>query len=409
MITPAFSPTATERVLPRLALDFTTASLDPRVTVTRALNTATRVNSSGFVETINANLPRFDYDPATLQCKGLLIEEARSNLFLYSDQFDQFPWAVGDASVTVNSVNSPSGTQNADTLVENSATGVHFIYASVASQPAGSYTFSVYVKANGRSKFRLQQNDTTAYAVLFDIAAQTTTPIAGGATGVITPAGNGWFRCSMTYTTTVPISLLNVIYLADGSGSISYQGDDTSGVYLWGAQLEAGAFATSYIPTTTTSVTRNADVVAMTGTNFSSWYNASQGTFAAIADTAKPTSLVAIAEITSVNDGTSLERVITRFITGSVEGVSVVGGNTEFQLGDSYTVNTPTKIAFAFKTNSFAVGLNGGTPLTSASGQIPSTVNQLIIGGSGNLNGHVYSLRYWPQRLINAETQAFSK
>ena len=87
MITPAYSPTATERVLPRMALDFTTGVLDPRVTVTRALNTATRVNSSGLVEIVNANLPRFDYDPVTLAPKGLLIEEARTNLFFQSQAF----------------------------------------------------------------------------------------------------------------------------------------------------------------------------------------------------------------------------------------------------------------------------------------------------------------------------------
>ena len=101
MITPAYSPTATERVLPRLALDFTTASLDPRVTVTRALNTATRVNSSGDVEVVSANLPRFDFDPTTLVCKGLLIEETRTNLLRYSEAFDNVYWTPARASVTL--------------------------------------------------------------------------------------------------------------------------------------------------------------------------------------------------------------------------------------------------------------------------------------------------------------------
>ena len=86
MITPAYAPTATERVLPRMALDFTTGVLDSRVTVARSLNTATRVNSSGLIEIVNANLPRFDYDPVTLAAKGLLIEELRTNLLVYSEQ-----------------------------------------------------------------------------------------------------------------------------------------------------------------------------------------------------------------------------------------------------------------------------------------------------------------------------------
>jgi hypothetical protein len=84
MITPSFALTATERVLPRMALDFTTASLDSRVTFTRSGNTATVTNSSGVITAINADLPRFDYDPTTLVCKGLLIEESRTNLLLNS-------------------------------------------------------------------------------------------------------------------------------------------------------------------------------------------------------------------------------------------------------------------------------------------------------------------------------------
>jgi hypothetical protein len=84
MITPAYAPTATERVLPRLALDFTTAVADPRVATARAANTATRFNSSGIIEIVNADLPRFDFSPTALTCQGQLIEEARTNLFLNS-------------------------------------------------------------------------------------------------------------------------------------------------------------------------------------------------------------------------------------------------------------------------------------------------------------------------------------
>jgi hypothetical protein len=125
MITPAYALTATERVLPRLALDFTTGSLDPRVTVTRALDTATRVNSSGFIEGINANLPRFDYDPVTLAPKGLLIEEARTNILLYSNDFRDTatagstrPWVYDNTTITTGAAVSPDGTQNASKIVE---------------------------------------------------------------------------------------------------------------------------------------------------------------------------------------------------------------------------------------------------------------------------------------------------
>lgn len=121
MITPSYSATATERVLPRMALDFTTASLDSRVTVTRALNTATAINSSGFIAVVNANLPRFDYNPVTLACKGLLIEEARTNILTYSEQFDNAAWAKLNVTVSANNTTSPDGTLNAEKLVVTNA------------------------------------------------------------------------------------------------------------------------------------------------------------------------------------------------------------------------------------------------------------------------------------------------
>jgi hypothetical protein len=136
MITPAYGMTATERVLPRLALDFTTGALDPRVTVARALNTATRVNSSGLIEIINANLPRFDYDPVTLAPKGLLIEESRTNLMLQSQAIDQSPWAVSQLNTTgtpayIDVAASPDGTQNADKLIPNTVSTQHYAQQAI--------------------------------------------------------------------------------------------------------------------------------------------------------------------------------------------------------------------------------------------------------------------------------------
>ena len=116
MITPAYSPTATERVLPKMALDFTTGTLDSRVSVARAGNTATRINSSGKIEIVNANLPRFDYDPATLAPRGLLIEEQRTNLLLRSEEFDNASWAKTNATITVNATTAPDGTTTADLI-----------------------------------------------------------------------------------------------------------------------------------------------------------------------------------------------------------------------------------------------------------------------------------------------------
>ena len=157
MITPSFNLTATERVLPRLALDFTTANLDLRVTFTRTGDTATVTNSSGYIVPINANLPRFDFNPVTLLCNGLLIEESRQNRLLYSEQFNQSPWANVRSSVSpnVSETLSPSGLNTADKLVENTVDNNHYIVQDFANTSNTVFTVTVYAKAAERRFLRV--------------------------------------------------------------------------------------------------------------------------------------------------------------------------------------------------------------------------------------------------------------
>ena len=199
MISPSFYLTATERVLPRMALDFTTASLDPRITFTRAGNTATVTNSSGVIAEINADLPRFDYNPTTLVCNGLLIEESRTNLLLNS--------LINGVSLVTQLVN------------------------------------------------------TTAVAHTLSFYGTGTIVLTGTSSATVVGTGAYPNRRTLTFTPTAGVLTVTV------TGTVQF------------AQLEVGAFATSYIPTAASQVTRTADVATMTGTNFSSWYNATQGSF----------------------------------------------------------------------------------------------------------------------------------
>jgi len=284
MITPSFSLTATERVLPRMALDFTTASLDPRVTFTRTGNTATVTNSSGYVVPINADLPRFDYDAVTLACKGLLIEEQRINFLLQSEAFNAANWTKTRASVVTDAIVSPDGTLDGEKIVEDTSTNTHFISQPIASVNA-TYSFSVYVKAAERTVAYVGMSDgaTALVGTYINLSTGSLTTAGGGSwtnvTAISTNTGNGWWRVVVTGTRGAGTATACNVYVASGVGVISYTGNGTSGIYVWGAQLELGAFGTSYVPTTTATVTRNADVATMTGTNFSEWFNASAGTF----------------------------------------------------------------------------------------------------------------------------------
>jgi hypothetical protein len=418
MITPSFGLTATERVLPKLALDFTTASLDPRVTFTRTGNTATVTNSSGNVVSINADLPRFDYDPITLVCKGLLIEESRTNLLDYSSDFTNAIWPKNEATISPDVVVAPDGTLTGDKLVEDATTAAHFVarYA-VPITNAASYTFSIYAKAAERNLIRLIFTDG------FTAAAATISLINGSVSDgspIVQSVGNGWWRISLTSTATRTGigTVIAAMRTTTGGGSSSYAGDGTSGLYLWGGQFEAGAFATSYIPTEASQVTRTADVATMTGTNFSDWYNASEGAFAIKA------SLLDAGSTAKNPFGEAYNTATTNIYMGKRIGGSGVN-NFQFIVNDA-TLQAfiqaasaiPNKNTFytgvsAYKLDSFQAACDtiAGTPDTS--GTVPTGLANFRIGSSGTetafLNGHVATVRYWPQRLTNAEVQTFSK
>jgi len=407
MLTPSYSTTATERVLPRLALDFTTAALDARVTITRALNTATRINASGYIEVINANLPRFDFDPVTLACKGLLIEELRSNLFLQSQAFTVSPWSnAGTGSIVDGAGTGPDNTSSAALLTPTA--GSTTVLNQAVTVTATAYTLSAFVRANGITTVSFSSRDNPNLGLAsFDLTTGIATVLSGGTSAVMTRAANNYWRCAVTFTPTLGASNRYRISTATGDGA--------NGVYVYGAQLEAGAFATSYIPTTTTSLTRNADLVSMTGTNFSSWYNQSEGAFY------NEVLLIGFSGAgrfgINVSDGTSNNRIMQYLdavtaLNGrySTSGVSTTIGKT----GISNMTVTPGKSVQAYKANNFAFTVNGDTVVTSASGAIPTVdrayFNSIETGAATNMaSGWLRKVMYWPQRLTNAEVQAFSK
>lgn len=408
MITPAFNLTATERVLPRMALDFTTGVLDSRVTITRALNTATRVNSSGFVEIVNANLPRFDYDPATLAAKGLLIEEARTNIALYSEQFDNALWVKTNATITANATTSPDGTTNADKLIADAVLSQHRVNFTTVST-AGTYSFSVYLKAAGYN-FALLRIGTVGGWV--DLTNGAITGVVGGYTMTATLVGNGWYRVVLAGAAALNdilrINVSNTVLVTD------FSGDGTSGIFLWGAQYEAGAFATSYIPTTTTSVTRNADSVNMTGTNFSSWYNASEGTIAVQGDALTVSNSNSMTICSLLLNSSN----VTRFWMWSGQPANlrygvVASGATSADIVKAITANTRFNAVGSYKTDLFQYALNAGATTADTSGAVPTGLTAFYIGSLDSVNeplsGHIAKINFYPQSLTSNEVQAFSK
>jgi hypothetical protein len=322
---------------PALILNFIgTTSLDSRIGFTRS-TTATFVGSNGLIQSAAINAPRFDYDPATLASKGLMIEETRRNLFLNS-------------------------------LIDGTSLSTQTVTVT-----AVAHTISFY---------------------------GTGTIILSGAS-VATVTGTGVYPNRRTLTFT-PIAGALVCTV---TGSVQY------------AQIEAGAFATSFIPTAGATVNRATDNAEMIGTNFSSWYNQTQGTFVSSFDKYSVASRggVLCAGNTAGATGTDIaidgqnDAKVRAFIEnlGAVEMLNATLA--------TYAANTPIKGAVAYATNS-AVGAAAGALGTVDTSVVVPTLNALQIGALRNssaaaiapLNGHIRSITYYNTRLPNATLQVLT-
>ena len=276
-------------VRPSLDLRFALAKkLDPRITFTRGTS-GTYFGPDGIMRTAAINEPRFDHDPITGECKGLLMEELKANLLSYSEDFTDSSWPKFGGSISPNIITSPNGTTTASKFIVNTSTTTHYPQKVIGSTTVGSsYTFSVFVKAAETSIIVLVCGSGSWYrAATFNLKTGVATSnaqdvgVSAATTYTITPYPNGWYRCSVTSSTSDGSSCTNQIRVSNGTKTNGLSGDGVSGFYLWGAQLEETAFPTSYFPTDSTAggKTRSKDNAMMTGTQFSSWYNQKEGTF----------------------------------------------------------------------------------------------------------------------------------
>jgi hypothetical protein len=358
--------------------------------------------------------PRFDYDPVTLAAKGLLIEEQRTNLVTYSEQFDNVNWFKFNATVTPNATTSPDGTLNADKLTPTNAGSNSNCSQTPTLAASTAYTETVFAKKGEWNWVALETRGEIVDALLawFNLDTGTVGTVNVGATATITPVGNGWYRCSLTRTTGLTTTSPRARIYPTNADAVVSTGDGTSGIFLWGAQLEAGSFATSYIPTVASTVTRSADVATMTGTNFSSWYNQSEGTL--LVEATVPTDVDSAVGnyYLSASDGTIANQILLAEVngtTGQIQTSSVL----EFSNKVGVEPTGIVKAALAYKTNDVILCVGGTLGTLDTSVALP-TVNRLSIGIRGDnnastpLNGHIRQIAYYNTRLTNATLQALT-
>jgi hypothetical protein len=379
-----------------LALDFTSALLDPRITFSRADNTATRVGNNGLIETVSENVARFDFDPLTLACNGLLIESERANLLLQSENFGAVNWSRADTSFSENVAVAPNGQTTADLLTEGTAGTA--ITTQTVSSSGPTVAYSLYIKAGTATWVRLQiTSGANAIRLWFNAStgAIGNTSVAG--TGVFVSCtfeayANGWYRLELVGT--IPsVTIFNATINSSPSNGSPSRVNNAS-YYPWGAQLEVGSEATSYIPTTTTSLTRNADVATITGSNFTSFWNATQG---GATVQATQSTVSGIRPLVQYDDGTANEIIALRGNTTNPELYIVDDGTPQAQL-DAGTIaaNTAYSLTGWWETNDCRARKDSGAAVTDATATIP-TVTQARIGSDGTnyLNGTIATINYY--------------
>lgn len=365
---------------PTLDVDFTSGVLDSRFTCTRSGTNATFVGSNGLVQTAGANVARFEYDPTTLLCRGLLVEPTATNLCLRSSDLANATWTKTTMTATKNATGPDGVASRATTLYCSGADGSCKQTVTVA---AGTFYVSAWVR---------RKTGTGAVYFSGDILG------AGWGANIAGSIGSAWTRIKLAAVTATNPQLGFRITVPTDEIEVAL------------CQLEVVCH-TSPIETTSATVTRNGDLIQATSTNFSSWYSQTEGTFA-VAFTllgAPPASTAALYSASSdsthfvgasVSTARSVEFDVTNATAQAAIGATVVAADTL-----SY-------IASAYKVNDFATSLNAAAASTDAAGTLPTPTSLTLGQQSGTVANNaamvLAKLRYWPLRMSNANLASIS-
>jgi hypothetical protein len=364
---------------------------------TRA-SAATRVNASGLIESVASGVPRLDYTGGG--CPSLLLEPQRTNLALRSEQFDDAAWITNASpTITANTTIAPDGTTTADTIAATAANSGAYQVPAVANGVA--YSFSVYIKnISGATNVLLgcDLNPLTA-TINFNPTTGQIISLGGSITSSsVTNVGNGWYRVVGTYISTGTQNTLIIF----GTGVMSFA--------VWGAQLEAGSYPTSYIPTTSAAVTRAADEASKTAV--SGLIGQTAGTLYAEIDA---TNFAADDRILAISDGTSDERIVLQ--KGANATLQAIITTASGSVADIATASGTTagvyKIALAYATNDFVLYVNGSQIGTDTAGAVPAC-SQVFVGKietsatTNQLGDRIRAAAIYTTRLSNTELAALT-
>jgi len=416
-------------VLPTLDLDFANSkTLDPRITFTRASG-GSYVGADGLIKYAGVNEARFDHDPETGESLGLLIEEARTNLFTTST--DILSFGITGSTVFLDGTQSPDGTLSAVKVVTNQGEnlgGLRGPLKDFSSTSGVVYTFSCFVKSAEIKSFTLRTSPTTGagpparFFVNYFLTSKTLVVGSGSSpilSAQIIEYPGGWFRCSMTYQS----DFTGTIRHRFVPGTTEGISDGVSSLYIWGPQLEVGTFPTSYIPTQASTRTRALDNARIIGKNFSSFYNLDEGSiFVDFLNT--PNSSSAFPTIYSFYDpitGAGQNRVqlvkFSEVYNIRITDVSNGLAQSAYNIASGYKVFDNIKVFRTYGFKNYIGSVNGTTPRPpgtfNTTNPTPSKLISALNIGSGQngdapINAPVKRFTYYSKALPPSQLQALT-
>jgi hypothetical protein len=377
---------------------------------------ATRVNSEGLIELVSTNVPRLNYpliDGVVNGCPSLLLEPQRINLLPYSEQFDNAAWTKSGATITANATTSPDGTTNADSFIGNGSNAEHSILQSLSFIGGTTYTISFYAKKNTNNFIQVVGASSAFGANVwanFDLNSGVVGSVGSSTTASIQNVGDGWYRCTAIAAAIATTSTNIVMFLINSSTSSRAESNSLStSVYLYGAQLEQGSYATSYIPTSGTTATRSAETCNNAGD--ANTFNDSEGIlFAEISALANDGTNRRI----SISNGSTSDRIVLGYTASSNQLIVLVSSNSVSGVASIVNINNSlqfNKIALKYKLNDFALWINGIEVLTDNSLNSPIGLNDLSFEGADNLNdfyGSTKQIQYYNTALNDSDLETLT-
>jgi len=363
-------------------------------------NGAFGITNISVIQTQQTDIPRLDYTNGTA---SILLEPQSTNLIAYSEDFSQSVWTKNDVTVTSGFL-APDGLLNAYSITEDTSNSTHYVQTQNINVLANKYTFSAFIKSNGRDVIRIQGANYFSGGTTADFNLTTKTIVLGirATNGKIEDCGNGWFRCSFTSSENALVgnNAHFRIYLKEG---ITYTGDGSSGVFVWGAQIEAQSYATSYIPTSGSAVTRAAETLKNAGN--SDLINSTEGVlYAEIKGFVND----ALSRPISISDGTTSNRINLFFPASQTQVVGRVNSGGVTVADMLYTgINQSlfNKIAVKYKENDFALWINGIEVLTDTSGAAPVGLKELAFDNAAatKFQGRCKTVAVFKEALSDTE------